>query len=91
MLNFKVLLEWRAELFFYSFIKLQMNALSNTTVSKLADALKKEVINKIYERPEYAELMQDLIPDAIHSLMGEMDEDLAFEIGMLLFDRIELK
>ncbi len=68
-----------------------MNALSNTTVSKLADALKKEVIDKIYESPEYTELMQDLIPNAIHSLMGEMDEDLAFEIGMLLFDRIELK
>ena len=84
-------MEWRAELFFYSFIKLQMNALSNITVSKLADALKKEVIDKIYESPEYTELMQDLIPNAIHSLMGEMDEDLAFEIGMLLFDRIELK
>jgi hypothetical protein len=91
MLNSKVLLEWRAELFFYFFIKLQMNSLSNTTVSKLADALKKEVIDKIYESPEYTELMQDLIPNAIHSLMGQMDEDLAFEIGMLLFDRIELK
>ena len=68
-----------------------MNSLSNTTVSKLADALKRDVINKIYESPQYFELMQDLIPDAIHSLMGEMDEDLAFEIGMLLFDRIELK
>jgi ADP-dependent phosphofructokinase/glucokinase len=68
-----------------------MNSLSNTTVSKLADALKKEVIDKIYESPEYTELMQDLIPNAIHSLMGQMDEDLAFEIGMLLFDRIELK
>jgi hypothetical protein len=65
--------------------------LSNKTVSKIADAVKKDVIEHIYMNEKYAELMQDLIPDAIYSLMGEMDEDLAFEIGMLLFDRIELK
>jgi len=66
-------------------------SLSHTTISQIANALKSEVIEHIYASEKYAEVMQDLIIDAISDKMGEMDEDLMFDLGMLMFDRIELK
>ncbi len=68
-----------------------MMSLSTKTISKIADALKPEVIEHIYMSEKFAECMQDLIVDAISAKMGEMDEDLMFDLGMLRFDRIELK
>jgi|SaaInlV_120m_DNA_3_1039746.scaffolds.fasta_scaffold09917_3 hypothetical protein len=65
--------------------------LSNNTISKIADALKPEVVDYIYSSEKYGEFMQDMIVSAIDSKMGEMDDDLIFELGMLVFDRIELK
>lgn len=64
--------------------------LSPQTISKIADALKPEIINHIYASEKYAEFMQDAITAAIDNKMGEMDEDLMFDLGMLIFDRIEL-
>jgi hypothetical protein len=65
--------------------------LSTQSITKIADALKPAVINYIYEDPEFAEYMQTAVVEGIRSVMGDMDEDLLFEIGMLVFDRIELK
>lgn len=64
--------------------------LSPKTISKIADALKPEIINYIYGHERYAEFMQDMITDAIDAKMGEMDDELLFDLGMLIFDRIEL-
>ena len=66
-------------------------ALSNQTISKIADAVKLDVISNIYENEKYAEMMQDLITQSLHKTMGEMDDDLFFDLCMVLFDRIELK
>lgn len=66
-------------------------ALSNQTISKIADAVKEDVINHIYDNQKYAEMMHDCISEAVDSTLGEMDEDLYFDLGMVLFDRIELK
>jgi hypothetical protein len=65
--------------------------LSAQSVSKIADALKPAVINYIYEDPEYTEYMHGAVIEGIRSVMGDMDDTLLFEIGMLVFDRIELK
>jgi hypothetical protein len=65
--------------------------LSNSSISKIADALKPAVINYIYEDPEFTEYMHGAVIEGIRSVMGDMDDDLLFEIGMLVFDRIELK
>lgn len=65
--------------------------LSPQTISKIADALKPEIICHIYASDKYAEFMQDAVTDAIDAKMGEMDEELMFDLGMLIFDRIELK
>jgi hypothetical protein len=64
--------------------------LSTTSVSKIADALKPAVLNYIYEDPEYAEYMHGAVIEGVRSVMGDMDDELLFEIGMLVFDRIEL-
>jgi hypothetical protein len=65
--------------------------LSNTSVSKIAEALKPAIINYIYEDDKFVEYMQTAVTDGIRDVMGDMDEDLLFELGMLIFDRIELK
>ena len=65
--------------------------LSHESVSKIADALKPAVINYIYEDPEFTEYMHGAVIEGIKGVMGDMDGDLLFEIGMLVFDRIELK
>ena len=65
--------------------------LSTQSVSKIADALKPAVIDYIYADEGFVEYMQTAIVEGIRDTMGDMDEDLLFEIGMLLFDRIELK
>ena len=66
-------------------------SLSNKTVSNIADVLKKEVINHIYENESYASMMQQLVCEALDATMGEMDDDLYFDLAMVLFDSIELK
>lgn len=65
--------------------------LSHESITKIADALKPAIIDYIYEQPEFASVMQDSITSGIQEIMGAMDEELMFEIGMLVFDRIELK
>jgi len=65
--------------------------LSTTTISQIADALKPEVIEYIYSDEKYVEFMQEMIICAIDAKMGEMDDDLLYDLGMLILDRIELK
>jgi hypothetical protein len=65
--------------------------LSTQSVSKIADALKPAVIDYIYEDEGFVEYMQTAVVEGIRKTMGDMDEDLLFELGMLIFDRIELK
>jgi hypothetical protein len=65
--------------------------LSNKTVSNIANALKSEVIDHIYANETYASMMQQLVCEALDATMGEMDEDLYFDLAMVLFDSIELK
>ena len=65
--------------------------LSETSITKIADALKPVVINYIYEDPNFAEYMHDAVIEGIQGVMGNMDDELLFEIAMLVFDRIELK
>jgi hypothetical protein len=65
--------------------------LSAESISKIADSLKPAVIEYIYADEAFTEYMQTAVVDAIQTTMGNMDEDLLFELGMLIFDRIELK
>jgi hypothetical protein len=66
-------------------------ALSNQTVSKLADALVPEVIDYIYEDERWCEFLHEIIPDAISTKLGAVDEDLRFELALCIMDRIVMK
>ena len=65
--------------------------LSDASISKIADALKPAVIDYVSMDEGFIETLQTTIIDGIRDTMGEMDEDLLFEIGILIFDRIGLK
>jgi hypothetical protein len=66
-------------------------ALSNSTVSKLADALVPEVIDYIYEDERWCEFLHEVVPDAIQTKLGAVDEDLRFELALCIMDRIVMK
>jgi len=66
-------------------------SLSTKTVRNIADVLKSEVINHIYENESYVSMMQQVISEALDAKMGEMDDKIHFDLTMILFDTIELK
>lgn len=66
-------------------------SLSNQTIINLASALVPEVIDYIYEDQRWCEFMHEVIPDALKDKLGEIDEDLKFELAMCIMDRISLK
>jgi hypothetical protein len=65
--------------------------LSHSSVTKIADAIKPAIIEYLISDENVTQALQDGVADGIRSVMGDMDEDLFFEIGMLVFDRIEIK
>jgi energy-converting hydrogenase A subunit M len=66
-------------------------ALSDTTISKLADALKSEVVDYIYADERWYDFLHEIVPDAIQAKLGTVDEDLAFDLSLCVMDRIVLK
>tara|TARA_B100000927_G_scaffold67581_1_gene53355 strand:+ start:557 stop:760 length:204 start_codon:yes stop_codon:yes gene_type:complete len=65
--------------------------LSESTVSKLADVIKPDIVEEIYNNEKYFEMMTELIGEALEKKLGKCDEILFFDLGMILIDRIELK
>ena len=65
--------------------------LSHSSVTKIADALKPAIVEYLLNDENVTQALQDGVADGIREVMGDMDEDLFFEIGMLVFDRIEIK
>ena len=66
-------------------------ALSNSTIIKLSEALSKDVADYIMEDERFFELMVDLIPDAIQSKLGNVDDMVAAELSMCISERLILK
>tara|TARA_B100000579_G_C22148644_1_gene539904 strand:+ start:297 stop:536 length:240 start_codon:yes stop_codon:yes gene_type:complete len=65
--------------------------LSESTVSKLADVIKPDIVQEIYDSEKYYDFMTELIGEALEKKLGKCDQDLFFDLGMCLMDRIELK
>jgi len=65
--------------------------LSESTVSKLADVIKPDIVQEIYESEKYYDFMTELIGEALEKKLGKCDQELFFDLGMCLMDRIELK
>ena len=66
-------------------------ALSAQTVSNLASALVPEVIDYIYEDQRWCDFLHEVVPDALKEKLGEVDEDLKFDLALCIMDRICLK
>ena len=65
--------------------------LSESTVSKLADVIKPDIVQEIYDSEKYYDFMTELIGEALEKKLGKCDQDLFFDLGMCLMDRIELR
>lgn len=62
--------------------------LSEETIRKIADALLTDVSDYVYSSEEYASVMRKLIDEALDAKMGEMDDQLHFELGLILFEKL---
>ena len=65
-------------------------ALSDSTIQRLADALVNDVATYITEDERFFDLMVELIPDAIHDKLGNVDDMVAAELSMCISERIRL-
>ena len=65
--------------------------LSHSSVTKIADAIKPAIIEYLISDDNVTQALQDGVAEGIREVMGDMDDDLFFEIGMLVFDSIEFK
>jgi uncharacterized protein YigA (DUF484 family) len=66
-------------------------ALSANTIIKLSDALSDDVANYIMDQPEFFELLAELVPEAIHAKLGDVDDMVAAELTMCVAERLILK
>ena len=66
-------------------------ALSNNTIIKLSEALSKDVADYITDQPEFFDLLVQLIPEAIHAKLGNVDDQVAAELSMCISERLVLK
>ena len=65
--------------------------LSHSSITKIADALKPAIIEHLMSDDNVIQTLQDGVAEGVREVMGDMDDDLFFDIAMLVFDRIELK
>ena len=54
--------------------------LSHSSVTKIADAIKPAIIEYLIADDRVTQALQDGVADGIREVMGDMDEDLFFEI-----------
>jgi hypothetical protein len=66
-------------------------ALSNNTIIKLSEALSKDVADYIMEDERFFDLMVELIPDAIHAKLGDVDMQVSADLSMCISERLVLK
>jgi hypothetical protein len=65
--------------------------LSANAFQNLSDALTPEVIEYIEQDSRYVDFMQEIIPDALNAKLGQIDDDLKFELSLAIMNRIMLR
>jgi len=65
-------------------------ALSTNTIIKLAEALSDDVAAFITEDERFFDLMVELIPEAIHAKLGDVEDQVASELSMCISERLRL-
>jgi hypothetical protein len=66
-------------------------ALSQSTIIKLSEALSKDVADYITDQPEFFDLMVQLIPEAIHAKLGDVDDQVAAELSMCISQHLVMR
>jgi hypothetical protein len=66
-------------------------ALSNKTIENLAETLVPEVIDYIISDERWIDFMHEMVPDAIDDKLGNVDDNLKFDLAMSIIDRISFK
>lgn len=66
-------------------------ALSQNTIIKLSEALSNDVAEYISDTPEFFDLMVQLIPEAIHAKLGDLDDQVAAELSMCISQHLVMK
>jgi hypothetical protein len=65
--------------------------LSNKALNLLAAAIAPKVVEHIFESDEWVTLCHEVVPGGVIKEIGEVDEDLLFELSLAVMDRIVLK
>ena len=65
--------------------------LSSKTIQDLSSALLPEVMDYIMEDERWIDFLHEIIPDAVQNKLGDVDNDLKFELGMCIMDKICFK
>ena len=68
-----------------------MMALSENTIAKLSEVLSRDVAEYISQDERFFDLMVELIPDAIHAKLGQIDDQVGAQLMMYLSERLILK
>lgn len=66
-------------------------ALSNRTVQSLSDALAPEVVDYIYQDERWITFLHEIIPDAIISTLGQVDNEVLFDLSLCVMDSLVVK
>lgn len=64
--------------------------LSTKGLNLLADALAPNIAKQIMSSEAFVEVLMELIPGLVDAELGECDEDLHYELSMLVMERITL-
>jgi hypothetical protein len=66
-------------------------ALSNRTIQSLSDALAPEVVDYIYQDERWITFLHEIVPDAIISTLGQVDNDVLFDLSLCVMDSLVVK
>jgi hypothetical protein len=66
-------------------------SLSNRTVQSLSDALTPEVVDYIYQDERWVTFLHEIVPDAIISTLGQVDDEVLFDLSMCVMDSLAVR
>ena len=64
--------------------------LSTQSMRQIAASKSKELAEFIYSDEQFVEMLMNLTSKFMETQMPEMDEDLTFEIGLMMFESLRL-
>jgi hypothetical protein len=66
-------------------------SLSNRTIQSLSDALTPEVVDYIYQDERWVTFLHEVVPDAIISTLGQVDDEVLFDLSMCVMDSLAVR